>query len=258
MEIEEVCDVVTVLETHNKQPEDSLQQNRYIYLLCVIMTPHTAYPVCDFSYKRCCIKLKTKPCPWLGRRCEAARRLWSHQDLDFWGAEQPDPRAGAVHWHRVCPHTHPGPAARDLTGHRDQSTRRMVSPKLLLKHCTDDGGCSENTKHPKVERKVTVAAGECCEGAQRMPAPHCAVVWGLLGNQDPGPFLPLDEARGFGSVFPSHSTPAFGGSDWQGGEADKAVASAGFLRWVCCEIKKYQWNQGGERNQNDQSDPCKI
>lgn len=33
-----MCDVVTVLETHNKQPEDSLQQNRYIYLLCVIMT----------------------------------------------------------------------------------------------------------------------------------------------------------------------------------------------------------------------------
>lgn len=57
-----MCDVVTVLETHNKQPEDSLQQNRYIYLLCVIMTSHTAYPVGDFAYKRCCINLTTKKC----------------------------------------------------------------------------------------------------------------------------------------------------------------------------------------------------
>lgn len=62
-----MCDVVTVLETHNKQPEDSLQQNLYIYLLCVIMTSHTAYPGCDFSvYKRCCTNLMTKTCSWPG------------------------------------------------------------------------------------------------------------------------------------------------------------------------------------------------
>lgn len=66
-----MCDVVTVLETHNKQPEDSLQQNRYIYLLCVIMTPHTAYPGCDFSYKRCCINLMTKTCSRPAGRCRA-------------------------------------------------------------------------------------------------------------------------------------------------------------------------------------------
>lgn len=50
--------------------------------------------------------------------------------------------------------------------HRDQRTRRLVSPNQLLKHSTDDGGGSaysgsENTKHPKVARKATVAAGEC-------------------------------------------------------------------------------------------------
>lgn len=40
-----MCDVVTVLETHNKQPEDSLQQNRYVYLLSAVMTPRVAHPV---------------------------------------------------------------------------------------------------------------------------------------------------------------------------------------------------------------------
>lgn len=66
-----MCDVVTVLETHNKQPEDSLQQNRYVYLLSAVMTPRTAYPVCDFSYKRCCRNLMTKTHSQFARLCKA-------------------------------------------------------------------------------------------------------------------------------------------------------------------------------------------
>lgn len=81
---------------------------------------------------------------------------------------------------------------------------------------------------------------------------------GLLGNQHPGPFVPLDEAGGLRSAFPYHSTSAFGSSDWQGGEAERAVASAGSPPWACCAMKKQQQSQGGEHNQKDQSDPCQI
>lgn len=163
-----MCDVVTVLETHNKQPEDSLQQNRYIYLLCVIMTPHTAYPVCDFSYKRCCINLMTKTCCRPARRCRAAepQRLCPHGAPAPRGTELPAPGAGGCPCTLDLPPAPAGNAGRQLTAHRHQRTRRLVSPHQLLKHYTDDGGGSaytgsENSEHPKVARKATVAAGEC-------------------------------------------------------------------------------------------------
>lgn len=159
-----MCDVVTVLETHNKQPEDSLQQNRYIYLLCVLMTSHTADPGWDFSSKRCCTNLMTTTC----------QRLCPHPALLLWAAELPAPGAGGWAW--ICAPTPAGNAGRGLTAHTDQSTRRLVSPNQLLKHYIDDGGgsaCtgSEYTKHPKAAGKATVAA-KPCDGSQRVPAPH--------------------------------------------------------------------------------------
>lgn len=192
-----MCDVVTVLETHNKQPEDSLQQNWYIYLLCVIMTPHTAYPVCDFSYKKCCINLMTKMRSPFARRCRArgstSRGSPPTEPLPFGLRSLPASRGRQLFTQaEYSPLALAGNAVRNLTAHRDQRRIRLVSPNQLLKHYTDDYGCgactgSENIKNP-VARKAAVAAREhskttswgtkdacfllsCCLGAPAEPPP---------------------------------------------------------------------------------------
>lgn len=186
------------------------------------MTPHTAYPVCDFSYKRCCINLMTKACSWSARRClsSSTAALPPRSPLGL-----PAPGAGSVHAHRICPPTRAGNAGGELTAHRDQSTRWLISPNQLLKHYTDmmvmvvavptlDLKIPSTPKWQEKPLWQLGRAAKRCNRAQRMPAPHWGVVWGLLRNQHPGPFVPLDEAGGLGSVFPYHSTSASGSSNW--------------------------------------------
>lgn len=77
-------------------------------------------------------------------------------------------------------------------------------------------------------------------------------------NHPPGSYVPSALAGGLGYVFSCHSTAACGSSSWQTREAEKPVVSAGFPSWQCCVMKKHQQNQGGEQNQKDRSDQCKI
>lgn len=235
------------------------------------MTPHTAYPVCDFSYKRCCVNLMTKArsrfARWCRARGSASRGSPPTEPLPF-GLRSLPASSGRQLFTRAeyVPLALAGNAVRHLTAHRDQRTIRLVSPNQLLKHYTGDYGCgaytgSENIQQPAA-RKATVAAREhskialqgtkdtwfllsCCLEAPSQPSPrllravgtgrrvrvHLTAQCHCLWEQPPAEFLR---------------------------EAEKPVVSAGFPSWDHCVMKKHQQNQGGEQNQKDQSEQCKI
>jgi len=142
--MEEAGDVATVLETHNKQPEDSLQQNRYIYLRCVIMTPHTASPVGDLVREALC-KPSDRKALAVGATMPSQRqhklRLSSPRARALRATEPASSPAGSCsHQQDTSPRAPAGNAARDLTAHRDQRRTGPVSPNQLLKPYTGDCG----------------------------------------------------------------------------------------------------------------------
>lgn len=129
---------------------------------------------------------------------------------------------------------------------------RLVSPNQLLKHHTDDYGCSaytgsENIKRP-IAIKAVVAAREHGTIMLRGHRQHLLLTELLSRppvNPNPGSYMPSELTGGLGYVFSYHS---FGSSHWQTRWAEWPVVSAGFPSWDHGAMKKHQRNQGVEQN----------
>lgn len=80
--------------------------------------------------------------------------LCSHGALAL-GARCPP---AACHTGRICPLAPAGNAARNLTVHRHQRRIRLVSPNQLVKHYTDDYGCSAYTGFENIKRPIAIKA----------------------------------------------------------------------------------------------------